>query len=419
MRHRSRKPRLAMAIALVALGTWATLAQNAQASTEWQIEKKQLSTYTPKEATLLGSLTATIELEIPWYATTIKCSSLSISGGKVLTKGTSEATLSLSACALSGPPFVAETCKLISPLELKVKGLLIQHAESFYNLYEAATEGKPLATIKFKEETECPLPLSSELTGTFIGAFETTEQVKQPLSLSAPSLLLGGDSLKFGTRPANLSGKATLDLGGSHEGKKWGPTIAKPELGGEFRAGGQTFKSAGISKKNVLGVTAAGSLSVPGWGFEISCEEGLVSAFAVQGGTIQAQVKFIGCLLAEIPCGVKSLGQAPNTILATAEGELYLHAGKHYARFASKEFTEILFSGEECPWTEIGISLGGSVAVELATALEELAAQLTASPDEATQSLLEAQLSWGAEPVSLSGGEAELTREGGGNWGAE
>lgn len=400
-------------LALTALISLAALAPAAEAAPEWKIEGKQLFAYVPPEAPLSASASESFALEVPWYSTTIKCSALASSSGHILKGGSSQAALKLSTCALSGPPFVTETCKLVEPLELSVKGSLVEHSSSYYNLFQAATAGKPLATIKFKEGTECPLPLSNELTGTFVGALEATEQVKHPLTLSATvSKLFGLDSLAFGGHPASLTGKATLSLGGGHTGKKWAPAKPKMELGGEFRRGGKTFKEAGLSKASITGVSGAGALLVPDLGLGISCNEGLILATAFQGGTVEAEVEFSGCIVEELPfCSIQSPGQEKGVVVAQSAGDLYLYVGEHYAVFESEEMAALLFEGALCTLSELEVSIGGSVSVGLTSALEELKVQLT--------TVAGTSLFLGENPIVLDGGESELKEGTGALWGSE
>jgi hypothetical protein len=411
MRNRQRRSATLPRLALLALVSLATFAPVAQALPEWKIEGKELYTYEPPEAPLLASISEPLELEIPWYATTIKCSGLTVSTGQILKPRTSDATIKLSTCTLSGPPFVAETCKLIEPLELTVKGQLIEHGGSYFILFQTAITGKPLATVKFKEGTECPLPLSNELTGTFVGALETTEQVKHPLTLSTTvSKLFGSDSLKFGTRPATLSGNAVLSLGGGHEGEKWAPAEYTgppyPELGGQLMRNAVLVVGGNLSGSSTLGTILLfeGALG-------ISCSEGEVFA-SIKNVAVQAQVEFSGCKVDKFStsCTVYSVGEENGFISTEATGELYRHSGEHFVRFEAKEFTLLRIEGVICPWGELEFILGGSVAIPLSSPLKAQLVKFTTPLNEVSQELLEGGLfvEEMEEPVVLDGGKTEL-----------
>jgi hypothetical protein len=419
------KQRTLFPIILVTLFcAFATSATVAHGYGEWSIAGVPLSEEEGEEALILGSAAKAFKIEIPWYATTIECKALSIPSGGLKPVGEGSATIRLAECSLSGPPFVAETCKLIEPVDLKVTISLVEHNAELYALFKPQEEGKPLATVTFKKETECPLPLSNSLSGSFVGATSETEAIEQPIEFNATtSALFSGDKLTFGIRPATLTGKASLDLWSVYKGEKWAPVVLEDSTtpGGEFRRIGKTFKEAGLSKESMTGFVGKSTLKVPGIMLTISCKEGLALGYVIQGGTVEGEMTVKGCLVAEFSklCTVHSTAKEKETITLKATGELYLHNTKHYVFLESEEFTALSIEGGLCPFNEVNLILSGSVAVGLSTALSEATVQSTAAQENATQKLLGAQLFFGEEPAELSEGVTELKMATGPAWGAE
>ncbi len=269
----SRNLRL-IAVCVVILGAFASLAAGANAETEWRIGGKTLKALGANEVGVTGKLTESLRLAIPWYASEITCSSATSEGAKIVKGGSAPLTLNLSSCVLSGPPFVAETCKLVEPFKLKFSGLAVSHSGSFYDLLKASEVGKPITVIEFKEKTECPLPLKNEVTGTTVAAFESGERSEQPLTFNTTTeALFKKDALLFGSHPATLKGKETLSLNSPYEGKSWTPAEAPaaPQAG-EFKIAGKTFAERKIEEATVSAVMdGTFSVAIPGLSYEVNC----------------------------------------------------------------------------------------------------------------------------------------------------
>jgi hypothetical protein len=419
----SRKPRIQWTLAfLFVLSALAVLAPAAHASGEWKIAGEQLSELEVEEATLLGSASKAFSIDIPWYATTIECETLSLPSASIYPAGEGVATLRLTNCSLSGPPFVAETCKLIEPLDLQVGIALVEHKSSVYALFEPKEEGKPIATVSFKKGTECPLPLSNSLKGSFVGTTEATEQIEQPVTFdAATSELFSEDSLTFGSHPATLAGKATLDLWSIYKGEKWAASKAEPEepegepeIEGSFRVNGTTL----IGEAGVEGTIGAGALSVPGSGMELSCSSGSLSGTLQKGGAASGSAAFQGCkVVGNKFCTVYPTeedlekNKSSGYIFASGTGQLVQWGGRHFLAIQpsgeSSVLADIWLDGSLCTLPEEG-ELGGSLAVELPGGLEELVDHATTT----VTSWLEAELGTGLlfeeEPAVPSGGEATV-----------
>jgi hypothetical protein len=242
---------------------------------EWKIGGKTFAELGIKEASVLGSASETFVLNIPWYATEISCKSLEVSEGKILTAGGSRDTFKMSSCALTGPPFVSETCKLVEPIEYKLKDTLILHGGKPYDLIEPVEAGKPLATITFKEGTECPLPLKNEVTGSLVGEISSGEVVKQQLLFNSTlETLFASHTLKFGSKLAKLTGKAVLDLSGAFEGKVWG--------------GSETILPPPSKTWRIEGTAFAGEEAITGTGEEV---EFLFGAFLGEINCTGSEIK--------------------------------------------------------------------------------------------------------------------------------
>jgi hypothetical protein len=360
-----------------------TTATAAQAKGEWKVAEQTMDALEAPEASISGTASETFKLSVAWYASEIECSTLATEAPtKIFPGGTSEAILKLSSCQVLGPPFVAETCKVVEPLELKVLGELLPHGGKTYELFKAAT-GETLGLIKFKEGTECPIPLSNELKGTFVGETEAGERTEQPRTFNSTiAALFGSDLLSFGTHPATLKGKSTWSLAAGYKGLKWaaeGGETAKEEkeklekealeveeeeeLEKEALAGPWTLLRNGASApNNLLNLNVSlleAELLVPELGLEIRCTGGNGAAHLLGGATLSASVDLLysGCTILKFSaCTVHSSGAAAKTILIKVKG-LALRSGEETILLpqATEEepFTNIVIEGELCPFTGI------------------------------------------------------------------
>lgn len=349
--------RLSRWVGIVAIALLA-MAATAQAKGEWKIAEQTMDTLEASEASIFGTATETFKLSVAWYASEIECSTLGTEAPtKIFVGGTSEAILKFSSCQVLGPPFVAETCKVVEPIELKVAGELLLHGTKTYELFKPAT-GESLGSIKFKEGTECPLPLINELKGTFVGETEAGERKEQPLAFSSTiEALFGSDSLSFGTHPATLKGKSTWALAAGYKGLKWsavGGETSKEEkekLEEEKELVKWTLlKNGSTAPNNLLNLSVTlleAQLLVPVLSMTIKCTGGTATAHLVGGVVLAGTVhlSYTGCsVVGKSNCQIHSPGSPVGTILAEVEST------------ASRNGEETLFlpeATEEEPFAEI------------------------------------------------------------------
>ncbi len=428
MSVRSKVRRLGRWVGLAAIALL-VMAAGARADGEWKIAEQTMTGLEAPEASIFATTNETFKLSVAWYASEIECSTLaSEAPTKIFPGGTSEAILKLSSCQLLGPPFVAETCELIEPIELKVAGKLILQSGKTYELYEAQS-GKPsLGTIKFKEGTECPLPLSNELKGTFVGETEAGERVEQPRTFN-PTIesLFGSDSLSFDTHPATLKGKSTWALAAGYKGLKWaaeskeGTAEEEAKLKAEEEAKlkeEKELEEAELKEKEELklieeeekkleeakleeemalelldeewtllrnGVLVSsliliaeveeGELLVPELGLAIHCEggEGAMHVETAEAGKkllASAEPEFHGCTdlnFGEV-CTVQGKGDPVGTIGAAGTATGSTKGGKVFLTAESSPeapFADIVYGGEECPLVEINSRTFGFIELEI------------------------------------------------------
>lgn len=414
---------LIVASALLCVG-----ASAAHAEAEWKIGGKTFAELGIKEASVLASASESFVFAIPWYATEISCTTFAMESGKLLTAGASSGTLTLSGCSLKGPPFVAETCKLIEPSSLKIKDKLITHNERAYDLFEAAEAGKALGNVQFKEGTECPLPLSNELKGSFVAETESGQRVKQPFTFSsAVEKLFTSDKLTFGTHPMELKGKATLDLGSPNEGKEW-----SADPGKEYRIEGKTLTEKETASEIVSATIIKGKLLVPNLELTITCAGGVATGTILLGGTVHASILFFGCESNSgtfcKPYETKVLMEANETgqrgnISASGLGEIILMGGKHYILVSGTEFATIYWP-KLCPLT-LENKVAGSTVFFAPNALTMLKEQTLSTISQAELESLfpNDKLSYGTQPAWLDEGGTTNAALAGANagktWGGE
>lgn len=438
MRQAPRLKRLCLLL-LVASAVIATGASTAHAATEWKVGGKTFAELGISEASVLASAGESFVLTIPWYATEISCTTFSIESGKLLTAGASSGTLMLSGCSLKGPPFVAETCKLIEPISLKVKDKLITHSERAYDLFEAAEAGKAFGNVQFKEGTECPLPLSNELKGGFVAETQSGQRVKQLFTFSSTlEKLFTSDKLTFGTHTMELKGKATLDLGSPNEGKEWSAVPEKPEepnIAGEYEIEGKTLTEKGITSESISFTISAGKLLIPGFPLTIKCTGGVASSTILLGGGIHVSALFSGCGAEGSstckPYETKEKMESNQTadkgfISASGLGEIILMGGSHYIVVSATEafaFTTIYWP-KLCSLA-LAVKLFGSTVFSAPNALTQLVNQTLSTISQAELGSLfpndilqyENQTSWldegGTTNAALAGANAGKT------WGGE
>jgi hypothetical protein len=210
--------------------------------------------------------------------------------------------------------------------------------------------------------------------------------------------------------------------------------MAAAAQAGEFRLNGQTFANLGLAQETFSGESGAGKLLVPGLSLTIECTSGDVTGIAFRGGTVLANVLFLGCKVAgNLFCKVYPTEADRNAkigagdITAVGKGPLLLMGGKHYllAEEDGQAFTLIWFSkaSEGCTLNS-GECVTGSTALEIEDALVN---QQLHSARPLTQAEIEALypadlLSYGNQRAWLDGGLTTVHLSGANanaNWSAE
>jgi hypothetical protein len=324
------------ACALLCLCLGAYGASVASASGEWRINSNTLTERGESKASVSASAGESFVFSIPWYETELLCKTASLENGLLFTGGTSTGTWLLSSCSLTGPPFVVETCKLIEPLKITAKGTLVLHNTRTYQRFEAEIEGTPLAVVKFKEGTKCPLPLSNEITGVIAGETKTPEQLTRPVALSPTIAELLKTSIEFGGHPATLKGNLSLSLGG----KTWtgiaGPPSEEERLE-EWTMGGPTLTNWELKEAALTASPAVPSFVIETSGSKLQCKTATAEKFVLKaGGLINGTLLFGNCSFFFF--GKEYPTCAPKTPpYAKLLGQLVLSKGTTYVLFKAAE----------------------------------------------------------------------------------
>lgn len=216
--------RLLLVSALCALTLGGVVASSAHAvQSEWMIKDKTLAKLKLKEETVTFT-GGPLAFSLTGKKITIECSKAEGSG-KIFQGGTDEAKVTLTGCTVAGAP----VCKVTEPVKLEAKSQLIW-AGDYYRKLEPLVEGKPLATILFKEG-ECSLPPKSEVTGSVAANFSSEELTSQPLTFSEEITSTVNKGLKEAGKAelklslakisVILSGKLSTKLSGANSGKEF------------------------------------------------------------------------------------------------------------------------------------------------------------------------------------------------------
>ena len=328
--------RLLSACLLACLCLGAYWASAAEAGGEWRIEGKTMAERGETKSSVGATAGEAFTLSIPWYASELKCNTASFKNGLILTGGTSTATWVLSSCTLVGPPFVSETCKLVEPVEINTKSSLVLHNTRTYQVFEP----EKAAFVKFKEGTECPLPLSNEITGTIPGETKAAEQTKRPVVLSSTVSELLGGGIKFGGHPATLKG--ILNLAVPAGGEKLWTGIAGPpseeELLHEWKLGGPTLENWEQTEAALSSSASKVLLNLESAFFRLQCSSASLDGFALKtGGTVNGTILFGTCVV--FVMGVEKSQCAPKSSpTAKVKGKLVLGIEKAtYVLFEPQE----------------------------------------------------------------------------------
>ncbi len=337
-------------------------------ASEWRIGPKTLTERGESKTSALISVGESLTLSIPWYEVEVTCTSASTKNELLFPGGTSTGTWSLSGCTLKGPPFISETCKLIEPLEANLKGSLALHKTRTYQKFEAEKEGSPLLTVKFKEGTECPLPLSNQVTGTLAAETKTPEQIKRTITFNSTVAELIGAAIEFGGHPATLKGSLILTLGAVPE-TAWtgiaGPP-SKEELLQEWAIGGPTLTNWELKETGLSGSASKVLLSAEiSTLFKLQCTSATLDSFVIKtGGLMTGTVLFGTCSV--FYTGEKNPACAPKASpTAKVKGKLVLGGGKSYVLFEAAEGAKGLVTftiPPECPFEGEQVVTGTVVA---------------------------------------------------------
>lgn len=194
---------------------------------------------------------------------------------------------------------------------------------------------------------------------------------------------------------------------------------------GEFRIENKTFTQRGISSETFVGTIGQTEFTVEWLGFGIDCGQGTLKGTLHKGGAVDAQAQFQECFVPEFEAFCTVEGNklsGPGKITIQGSGEIVLHGGKHYVKFASANFTTIYTTGVECPLLEAMVA-SGSAAIKIPFATEELVKQqFSAVTGSAEVKLLEVEVRCAGEPAAIlgSGGTVELAGANAGKaWGLE
>lgn len=325
--------------ALLCLCLSAYGASVASASGEWRINSNTLTERGESNVSVSASAGESFVFSIPWYETELLCKTASLENGLLVTGGASTGTWLLSSCSLTGPPFVVETCKLIEPLKITAKGTLVLHNTRTYQRFEAEKEGMPLAVVKFKEGTECPLPLSNEITGIIAGETKTPEQLKRPVVFSPTIAELLKTSIEFGGHPATLKGILSLSLTFGGE-KTWtgiaGPPSEEERLE-EWTMGGPTLTNWEMKEAALTANPTVPSFVIETPVSKLQCKTATAEKFVLKtGGLIDGTLLFGTCSI--FFSGKENPKCAPKTPpYAKLLGQLVLSKGTTYVLFKAAE----------------------------------------------------------------------------------
>jgi hypothetical protein len=198
---------------LAVLGLMALTAATAQAKGEFAI----LGAAIKSTETIKGAAEGKPAFLVPSLGLEIVCEGATVEG-TIETAGHGEQTLKFSNC--TAPP--TPTC-IVEPIVAKFLTLVLEHAGEKWLLFTPPTGSKAFTIIKFKSGTGCPLPLTNELTGSFI-ALIGTESSKQLLEFKSDKATqeLFGTKYSFGVQPAFLDMSVIWELSGKNAGCKWG-----------------------------------------------------------------------------------------------------------------------------------------------------------------------------------------------------
>jgi hypothetical protein len=213
MRERKHGLKTLGLCSLAVLGLMAFAAATAQAKGEFAI----LGAAIKSTETIKGEAEGKSAFLVPSIGLEIVCEKATVEG-TIKVGGHGEQKLTFSNCTV--PP--APQC-IVEPIIAEFLTLVLEHAGEKWLLFTPPTGSKNFTIIKFKKETGCTLPLTNELTGSFIALIgaESSKQLLQFKSDEATQKLFG-TQYAFGTHPAFLDMSVIWESSGKSAGCKWG-----------------------------------------------------------------------------------------------------------------------------------------------------------------------------------------------------
>lgn len=335
----------------------------------------------------------------------INCKKVDFTTASLHEEGHAEATLLFLSClAYSITPLEELPCFILPNNDITVKALLlatVHGAASIkpYVVAEPLSGSTSLATIEFEEETECPLPLKTEITGAVSGEVLQTPAATQLIKFNEEIQKLLGTKLRYGVNQAIVDGSAKSSLTGANKGASWGvPSATLPEASSLT-----PFKVLGSNAS--IGTTFAGEqegtgtfLLVAGQKWEVKCQAATLTGEVVSITDADIKISYSKCTPymhnteTKLPCSVTE----PVSVQALLRGKSHgsIGAKKHYLLAEGKgggALTLVKFTGPECTLPET-VELKGTFSGEFkeAEAVEQLL-----SFTEATQKLIGDQFHYG------------------------
>lgn len=184
------------------------------------------------EATFTGEQLGAGRFVIPGRLMTIGCETADLLEGKV-TSEVAHAKITFLGCTVwnlkkeagvhqyaLGTASPCHITGLAITAFFKIKAVL--HEDVTYVLAEPLTENQPFTAFTYLSGTGCPLPLSTQISGSFVASINQTNVVAQELSFGPAIQLLLGDKTLYGTFEMYLETNWRMTLTGAFAGAAWG-----------------------------------------------------------------------------------------------------------------------------------------------------------------------------------------------------
>jgi hypothetical protein len=190
-------------------------------------------------------------------------------------------------------------------------------------------------------------------------------------------------------------------------------TIAPAAQAGNFRIeGGQLGEGKSAEMQGSIG---ASQFAVWGIGLQIKCESGHLEGKIISGGKLSAKIVLLACTVV----GSKFCKLYPTAadmeaetnagqITSASAGEMHLHSGAYYAKFASENFNTVYIGGAACTLPEEMVA-SGSVAMAIPEATTEMVTRSYADISSETEALLGVNIACAGESASILGSSGTLS----------